>query len=69
MASGTPRPYEIDGRPLTCPHCAHNAFHTRRTLLNTRGLAFLQWDWLNRDAANYICARCGQMQWFVDLPR
>ena len=58
--------YLVAGRPMTCRECTHDTFYTRRTLLNTRGLTFLGWDVLNKDAANYICARCGHLTWYVE---
>jgi Kef-type K+ transport system membrane component KefB len=36
-------------------------------LMNTRGLAFFNWDWLNQDAMNYICSACGRVEWFMPL--
>ena len=58
--------YEIDGRPVKCPHCGNDLFWTRTTLMNTRGVTFLGFDWANKEAQNYICDRCGYVLWFLD---
>lgn len=57
--------YEVVGNRLTCPICDHNRFTMRRSLLNTRGLTFLDLDWANRRATNFVCERCGHILWFV----
>jgi hypothetical protein len=59
------RKHEIAGVSLTCPHCEHDEFWTRTTLMNTRGASFFGWDWANKEAHNYVCARCGLVQWFL----
>jgi len=56
---------EIMGKTLTCPFCGGTEFTTRKSLLNTRGATFLGFDWANRYASNYICTRCGYIQWFL----
>ncbi len=55
----------VGGRPLRCPHCEHDHFWTRRTLMNTRGWTFFKLDWVNREAQNYVCDRCGHILWFM----
>jgi hypothetical protein len=57
--------YEVLGRQLRCPICQHDHFRVRRSLLNTPGLTFLNLDWANRRATNFVCARCGHMLWFI----
>jgi DNA-directed RNA polymerase subunit RPC12/RpoP len=61
----TPQSYDVDGKPVVCHHCGHREFHYRKTLLNTPTMSFLQLDWLNRTAHNYICAKCGHIMWFI----
>ena len=61
------RQYHIAGHPLKCGHCANDRFLTRRSLLTTRGMTFLELEWLNDAAENYICSRCGHLMWFYDL--
>jgi uncharacterized protein YbaR (Trm112 family) len=60
-----PREYEIHGRMLVCPHCHGRLFWFRRALHVTRWMAF--WDaewWGGRSDLNFICANCGNIQWF-----
>ena len=57
--------YEVLGNRLTCPVCGHGRFSLRRSLLNTRALTFLDLDWANRRATNFVCERCGHILWFV----
>ncbi len=54
----------IQGNKLTCPVCRYDQFWSRKTLLNTRGLTFLDWDWTNKNAQNYVCSMCGYIYWF-----
>ena len=54
----------IEGNKLSCPVCHHDQFWRRTTLLNTRGLTFMDWDWANKNAQNYVCSKCGFMYWF-----
>lgn len=58
---------EVDafGRKLACVVCGNTRFHERNSLLNTRGAAFFNVDWLNKQATNYICAQCGYIFWFL----
>ena len=62
------RPYEIAGHPVTCAHCQNDRFFTRRAVLSTGEMSFLASDWPNIGATNYICADCGHLMWFFDLP-
>jgi predicted RNA-binding Zn-ribbon protein involved in translation (DUF1610 family) len=52
-------------RQLTCPICGNTRFTMRRSLLNTRALTFLDLDWANRRATNFVCQSCGHILWFV----
>jgi len=62
---GEGKEYDVKGYKLNCPVCGNKNFLTRTSLLNTRGLTFLKWDWANRSADNYICDKCGYIMWFV----
>ncbi|RYD19476.1 MAG: DNA-binding protein [Verrucomicrobiaceae bacterium] len=59
-----PKPVSIAGLPLVCPHCKNERFYERRWLLNTTGMTFMNLDWLNESAMNYLCANCGRIEWF-----
>jgi DNA-directed RNA polymerase subunit RPC12/RpoP len=61
-----PSKVTIAGHPLQCPHCQHNTFFERSWQLNTSGMTFLNLDWLNSSATNYVCSRCGRIEWFTD---
>lgn len=58
----------ISGRPLRCPHCQHELFFERSWQLNTSGMSFFNLDWLNSSATNYVCAACGRIEWFTNVP-
>ncbi len=60
----TPGALETDGRKLTCPACGHDAFWHRKTLMNTPAMTFFGFDWMNKNADNYICAKCNYIMWF-----
>ena len=51
---------------LTCQICGHKRFYTRKTLMNTVAFSFLNIDWANKKATNYICAQCGYIHWFME---
>jgi predicted RNA-binding Zn-ribbon protein involved in translation (DUF1610 family) len=53
------------GHPLVCAHCKNDTFYHRSWLLNTAGMTFLNLDWLNQSATNYICSNCGKIEWFT----
>lgn len=57
--------HEIAGKQLSCPHCGHDQFWRRSTLMNTRGLSFFGLEWANKEAENYVCDRCGYVFWFM----
>ena len=59
-----PERVEINGRALRCQHCGGETFFAREILMNTRGLTFLNLDWLNQSAATYECSGCGFIAWF-----
>lgn len=56
----------VHGNKITCPMCNHERFWQRKTLMNTRGASFFSFDWLNRDATNYICEKCDYVLWFYN---
>jgi predicted nucleic-acid-binding Zn-ribbon protein len=49
---------------IRCLHCGHDRFFEGKALLNTRGLSFLDLDWLNDDAITLQCDTCGFIHWF-----
>ena len=55
---------EVKGHKLVCPVCGQDRFWSRRSLLNTRGATFFKFDWANKKANNFVCARCGYIFWF-----
>lgn len=59
-----PNTVSIAGLPLVCPHCKNERFNECRWLLNTVGMTFMNLDWLNESAMNYICSNCGRIEWF-----
>jgi DNA-directed RNA polymerase subunit RPC12/RpoP len=61
-------PVEHAGRQLTCPHCGHDRFWRRRTMLNSLARTFLGSDWRDPSALTFICERCGRIEWFA-FPR
>lgn len=61
---GVAKEVEIKGNRLKCIICGNDLFWSRKTLLNTRGLSFFDFDWANKNAKNYICSICGHIYWF-----
>jgi hypothetical protein len=66
MSSPEIREISIHGNKLVCPVCKNDKFWNRVTLMNTSGMTLLGWDWLNREADNYICSECGYVYWFFE---
>ena len=60
--------HNVHGKDLICPHCEHNQFWTRTTLMNTKGATFFGLEWANKHATNYVCDRCGYVFWFLAKP-
>jgi hypothetical protein len=54
------------GKKLACLVCAHERFHKRRALLNTRTATFFKLDWANATATNLVCMQCGYIHWFLN---
>jgi hypothetical protein len=57
---------KVKGKNLVCPVCSNDEFWRRTTLMNTSGMTFMGWDWLNREGENFICSNCGYVFWFFD---
>lgn len=53
------------GLKLECVICKGTLFGIRETLMNTKGMTFLNLDWANKSATNYICNDCGYVHWFL----
>jgi hypothetical protein len=60
-----PKEFEMGGKKLVCPVCDNDKFRCSSFMLNTRGLTFLDLDWINEDADNYVCSKCGYIFWFM----
>jgi len=58
--------HKISGKSLQCPHCEHDRFWTRSTLMNTKGVTFFGLEWTNKEATNYVCDQCGHVLWFLE---
>jgi rubrerythrin len=56
----------IQGKKLRCQICDHALFWSRKTLMNTPGMSFLNLDWANKSATNHICNQCGYVHWFFN---
>ncbi len=54
------------GLKLECAICKNTTFWTRKTLMNTPGMSFLNLDWANKSAVNYVCSECGYVHWFLE---
>lgn len=57
--------YKVGDIHVTCVHCNHDKFRLDHALLNTRGMTFLGWEWLNDGANTLTCTRCGFIHWFA----
>ena len=66
-ASGPGR-YEVEGKPVRCPHCGQETFAEGEALLSTVGMTFIGLDWTNRTASTLMCAHCGRIEWFGQKP-
>lgn len=56
-------------QPFACLICGHEDHIRRQVMLNTRGLTFLDLEWLNQGARGMVCSRCGFVHAFVERPR
>ena len=61
-----PKSIVIKGYELKCPVCNNRLFRTKRVLLNTTGMTFLNLDWANRNANCHICSNCTHIMWFIE---
>lgn len=59
------RRYKVNDIEISCVQCNHNKFELGKALLNTRGLTFLDVEWLNNSATTLICKRCSFVHWFA----
>lgn len=67
MAKGkNPNQVYVGQQQVTCPFCRHDRFFQRDIKLNTTGMSFLGFDWLNQDANGLICAQCGHIEMFLN---
>jgi len=57
--------FEINGQPLKCQICGHDAFWRREGQLNTAAASFFNLDWTNKSAVCIVCDRCGYIHWFL----
>jgi len=55
----------VGGRALSCIACGHGSFRKRHAQLNTLWATFFNLEWLNEQAACYVCAECKQVHWFA----
>ena len=60
--------FAVAGREVVCSQCGGTVFDDRNALLSTRGLAFLELNWLNSGAALLVCRNCGHIEWFLGKP-
>lgn len=68
-AAGDAARWVAGGVPLACAHCKGDLLRERRVLLNTRGMSFLNLNWLNQGAHAMECAHCGLVQLFTVPPQ
>ena len=59
--------FQNGGRDIVCTQCGSERFKKREILLNTRGMTYLNLDWLNRGATALVCVRCGLVQLFANV--
>jgi hypothetical protein len=60
-----PTQVAIQGKPLRCEICGHDAFWRREAQLNTAVATFFNFDWANASAICYVCDGCGYIHWFL----
>ncbi len=59
--------FEVGGRSLECPFCAHDRFLRKKILMNTEWLTFFHLEHWDRKADTYVCRRCGYVMWFLPV--
>lgn len=57
--------YSIAGKRLTCSHCGGIDFQKGKVQLDTVGMTFFNFDWLNTSADTFLCDGCGRIEWFA----
>jgi len=55
QTANDPVGYTIADKQIRCPHCGETTFFTRRSLLDTRGTAIVDLEWLSPAATILIC--------------
>lgn len=63
-----PTTVDIHDRPLQCHVCRHDYFWRHVVQMHTPAATFLNFEWANRLATCCICARCGFVHSFMDVP-
>ena len=58
--------FRSGGRDIRCTQCGGTHFRRRKMLMNTRGLTYLNLDWLNKGAMALICKQCKMVQLFAN---
>ena len=58
----------MQGRIISCSHCEGITFQKKKLMMNTKGLTFMNIDWLNSEAAALICDHCSHIEWFAREP-
>lgn len=58
----------IRGRVISCSRCHGVTFFKKKIMMNTRGLTFLEMEWLNEEASVLICDNCTRIEWFAEEP-
>jgi hypothetical protein len=61
-----PHEYDVQGKPLACPICGNRRFESRRGVMDTRGMTYMNLSWLNRGSTEYICQVCLYVMTFAD---
>ena len=56
----------VNGHPLICPHCRGTSFQHKKILLNTKGMALLDLEFLNNNSDTFTCTGCGRIEWFKE---
>ena len=60
--------FQSGGHDVVCTQCRGTRFQRRKIILNTRGLAFFDMEWLNKGAMALTCEECGLIQLFARVP-
>jgi hypothetical protein len=63
-AKPTTRVLVLD-KPLACLVCGGGEFARREVAINTKGMTFMNLDWLNRSGDGAVCTACGYVHVFM----